>query len=165
MSRSAHAAPAADPSGLLVQAYGRIARTRMAGLPMCHPGLGVEAVGFHHRTLDGGEAGWLGVLVTPWCMNLVWRPDDPACVAAPGRERTHRLGEADYGFIGAQEDGMGRFEACSLFSPMFEFEDMAAARAVAGEVMRLLQAREAAVPEQPARRRFLFGGARPGAAA
>ena len=145
-----------DPSAALARACTRIALTRMAGLPMCNPALGVEALGFGRLRLDEDETGWLGVLVPPWCMNLVWRPDDPARVARVGRTRAHRLGSDDYVFIGAHEDGVGAWEACSLFSPMFEFRDMAAARAVALEVARLLHARRDEAPAQPARRRFLL---------
>jgi [NiFe] hydrogenase assembly HybE family chaperone len=145
-----------DPSRTLVAAYARIARTRMAGLPMCHPGLSVEAVGFRRRRLGEDERGWLGVLVTPWCMNLVWQPDDPSRVAGTGRTRRHRLGQDEYEFIGTYEEDVGAYEACSLFSPMFAFEDMAGARAVAREVARLLHAGHDEVPEQPSRRRFLL---------
>lgn len=146
-----------DPSAALAQACTRIARTRMAGLPMCNPALEVEALGFGRLRLDEDETGWLGVLITPWCMNLVWRPDDAARVARVGRTRAHRLGSDDYSFIGAHEDGVGAWEACSLFSPMFEFRDMASARTVALEVARLLHARRDEAPVQPARRRFLLG--------
>lgn len=145
-----------DPSAALAQAYNRIAHTRMAGLPMCNPALGVEALGFGRLRLGEDEAGWLGVLVTPWCMNLVWQADDAARLARVGRTRVHRLGSDDYAFIGAREDEVGAWEACSLFSPMFEFRDMAVARAVALEVARLLHARRDEAPAQPARRRFLL---------
>jgi [NiFe] hydrogenase assembly HybE family chaperone len=88
----------------LEQAFGTIASTRMAGLPKVHPGLRVEAIGFElHRGPDG-EAGWLGALLTPWCMNLVWLPEPAADGHAAirlGVGRDHALRGNRYTFLGA----------------------------------------------------------------
>ena len=56
----------------LEQVFAHIAATRMQGVPVQNPALRVQAVGFAPQAdPDGGE--WLlGVLVTPWFMNLVW---------------------------------------------------------------------------------------------
>jgi [NiFe] hydrogenase assembly HybE family chaperone len=118
----------ASPAASLAALYAEIGRTRMAGLPIVNPALEVEAVDFapwsHH---------WLGVLVTPWSMNLVLMP----------RERDHwqtlRSGEVlDYtfpagvfGFIAHDEPPLGALQTCSLFSPMFEFADQETARLAA----------------------------------
>ena len=50
----------------------RAAAARMAGLAVVNPALRVEAVGF-----APWQGCWLGVVVTPWCMNLVLAPLDP----------------------------------------------------------------------------------------
>lgn len=68
----------------LAALYRGIAATRMAEVPICHPGLAVAAVGFAPEP-DGRGA--LGVLLTPWFMNLVWwaldeAADRPAGAAA-----------------------------------------------------------------------------------
>ena len=149
-----------------------IHRQRMAGLPMCHTGLQVRALGFAAQA----PAGWLGVLVTPWFMNLVWLP--PSCheaqadTLAPGQRRERQIGAQSLPFLGSWEEGVGAFEACSLFSPMFEFTDQAAARETARAVLAQLRsapepAAAARVPVSavvtakadatPARRSFLFG--------
>ena len=143
----------------LVAAYTRIAGTRMSGVPLLNPALQVEAVGFARETgPQADEQGWLGMLVTPWLMSLVWWPDDGRHAAAVGETRTHAFGAERYGFIGAHEEGLGHFEMCSLFSPMGEFEDAAGARAVAEEALRALRdARAAATVAAPARRAFLTG--------
>jgi [NiFe] hydrogenase assembly HybE family chaperone len=75
-------------------------------------------------------------------------------------ERVNRvIGNARIDFLGAEEGALGRFEACSLFSPMAPFADQAAAVATAREV--LLRLRAVPVPPEqpaaPARRGFLFG--------
>ncbi|HUN92972.1 MAG TPA: [NiFe]-hydrogenase assembly chaperone HybE [Burkholderiaceae bacterium] len=174
MTEAVAAAPAA--ARRLQQAFVDIAQDRMAGLPMVHPDVGVEAVGFAPHPGPDGEEGWLGVLITSWCMNLVWipaTPDAARSVASPGATRLHALGDSAYAFIGSHEAiaGHGRFEACSLFSPMSDFADHAAARAVADEILRSLrkaaqqaggeQAATARETVETSRRRFLFGGARP----
>ena len=66
----------------LESAFRRIAATRMAGLPINHPLLAVEGVGF--RLWQGK---WLGVLVTPWAMNLVLLPDSDAEFEALASDR------------------------------------------------------------------------------
>lgn len=176
----------------LEQRYREIAATRMAGVALCHPQLEVAAVDF---APDADGAGALGALVTPWFMNLVWlplplpvpkaRPHDPSApppaALRVGETRRRAVGPEIFEFIGAQEDGLGNFEACSLFSPMFEFADQAAAVETARQVLQLLreppatadattgthrgQATPAAAPTwslpskpaAPPRRAFLFG--------
>ena len=150
----------------LAAAFRQVETTRMAGLPVLHPRLRVEAVGFQHDLADPSVA--LGVLVTPWFMNLVRLPLDAAAeqaLAGIGESRTRAVAvalEAD--FLGAYEVSLGRFEVCSLFSPMGLFEDQAGAVATAREV--LSQLRDPAVPARPGvaskaavpdRRAFLFG--------
>lgn len=147
----------------LEQAFETIARTRMAGLPTVHPALRVEAVDFAPHAAPDGEAGLLGVLVTPWCMNLVWLPATPHegnAVIRSGVAREFVLAGARYAFLGAHEalQGLGGFEACSLFSPMQDFADHAGARAVATEALRVLRQQAEAAPAAPARRAFLLRG-------
>ncbi|WP_085318037.1 [NiFe]-hydrogenase assembly chaperone HybE [Derxia lacustris] len=156
-------APADARVARLEAAYAAIAATRMLGMPVVNVALRVQAVGFAARVRVAGggaasqpdaDAGLLGILITPWSMNLVWLPDAAACIAAPGATRMHRLGDADYAFIGGADATAGAHEACSLFSPMFDFDGQAAAVAVAEEVLRQLApaAAEAAaeVPGAPA---------------
>lgn len=142
-----------------------IGATRMRGLPMLHDVLKVQAVGFEPEASGQGA---LGVLVTPWFMNLVWLPLAPdAHAVAVGTSRTRTVGPERLDFIGAHEEGLGGFEACSLFSPMFEFVDQAAAVATAQQVLALLRPVVDA-PELPSRRAWLTGrsgGASPGRAA
>lgn len=141
----------------LVSLFEHIATTRMAGLPVMHPGLAVEAVGFAPHT-PAEAPGVVGVLVTPWFMNLVWFPcvreDEPRRV---GHTQERTLGDERFEFIGAHEPAFGCYEACSLFSPMFQFEGREAARATAQAVIDALRAPAVALPAAPARRAFLFG--------
>lgn len=119
-----------DPASRLQRAFAHIHATRMQGLPFLNPALQVEALGFRRW-----EGRWLGVLITPWFMNLVLLPD-PAQPQAWQRVRYgdsagYRLPAGVFEFISAQEPQLGDYQSCSLFSPMFEFADQAGARATA----------------------------------
>lgn len=146
----------------LQRAFEHIARTRMADLPLNNPRLDVATVDF--RVDDDGEVA-LGMLVTPWCMNLLRLPlRDGIAMLGVGITGERDIGTRRFHFIGAHEPGPGAFEASSLFSPMFEFASQAAAVATAQEALKELRgAGTVRPPAQPARRGFLFG--RSGAAA
>lgn len=140
-----------------------IAATRMADVPICRPGLRVVAIGFERLPDEPGVA--LGVLATPWFMNLVRLPLDPTHPGAlPERaSATRAVGAHRLEFIGAFEPELGAFECCSLFSPMAEFADQQAVEATAREVLALLRAPRPAAraPAVASRRGFLFGRAAP----
>lgn len=124
---------AVEIAAALVARYTRIAETSMADVPICNPALGVAATGFRAYC---GRA--VGVVTTPWFMNLV-------AVALPGSEipraspgQTVRLcvpaGEVE--FIAGELEEVGRIDSCSLFSPVFEFATMDEACDVAAEIAR-----------------------------
>ena len=141
-----------SPAGDLERAFRSILDKQMRDMPMLNPALCVEAVGFRPWSDH-----WLGILVTPWFMNLVRLP--LARVDATdgvGLGSTLELGGRAIGFLGAHEAAIGAFDACSLFSPMFEFANPAAACGVAEAVLADLRGAPA-----PARRSFLFGRTQP----
>jgi [NiFe] hydrogenase assembly HybE family chaperone len=77
------------------------------------------------------------------------------------------VGSEVFPFIGAHEEGFGAYEACSLFSPMFEFADhdaaLATAQAVLGALHPPASAPVSGEPLAASRRALLFGrGAREG---
>ena len=121
------AATLPDPSAQLEQAFGAVV-TRMAGLPIVNGALAVEAVGF-----APWQGHWLGVLVTPWFMNLILAPRDRAAwqPLAQGEKRAYRFPAGIYDFIGASDPLAGEYQMCSLFSPVLQFDEQAAARMVA----------------------------------
>jgi [NiFe] hydrogenase assembly HybE family chaperone len=116
-----------DPSARLEDAFRRAAE-RMRGLPFVNPAVEVEAVGF-----APWGAHWLGVMVTPWFMNLVLAPRDPGAwhALAPGAKRSYVFPAGTFEFIGASDESIGDYLACSLYSPLLEFSDHASARLVA----------------------------------
>jgi [NiFe] hydrogenase assembly HybE family chaperone len=152
----------------LVVAFQEIEQWRMGGMPLMNRALQVEAVGFEHTVASPDAGHVIGVLVTPWFMNLVALPlermDFPLRV---GDTTLRRLGGNDLVFLAAHEPSVGSFDACSLFSPVFEFPDPSAARATALAVLATLREvkrpdahpveRPAIAEEPPARRSFLVG--------
>ena len=141
----------------LVALFRHVERTRMAGVPVLNAALQVEAVGFEAAPVEAHEPpAAVGVLLTPWFMNLVWLPLQADTTAdRVGRAKVRAVGSTRFEFIGACEAGLGAYEACSLASPMFEFPDQAQARATAWAILGALR------PPAPGvfkgRRGFLLG--------
>lgn len=120
-------------AGMRLEAvFTQIALTRMRDLPVSNPDLQVEALGF--RPWNQGN---LGILITPWCMNLVWIPDDQAVWSGipSGVRQLLDLPSGEYEFLTAGEPAIGAWLASSLFSPMFGFDSMTRAREVATMVL------------------------------
>jgi [NiFe] hydrogenase assembly HybE family chaperone len=159
----------------LEQTFAQISSTRMQGIPLLNTFLHVQAVGF--EALAEGDAQMLeGILITPWFMNLLRLPLAPAAAASapePGSKHSHLCGAQWFEFIAAHENALGSFEACSLFSPMFEFVDQASAVSTAIEILKLLRTPPQATatakpckpdkPAMPDRRGFLLGRSSTGA--
>jgi [NiFe] hydrogenase assembly HybE family chaperone len=119
----------------LESAFRRIAATRMAGMALANPTLEVEAVGF--RDWDGRQ---VGVLVTPWAINLVLLPGQhaPVPALAPNQRGHWRFPSGEYEFMGGSEPECGAFQFCSLLSPPDGFDDQAQAREFAVAVIHQL---------------------------
>ena len=119
----------------LETAFASIQRERMADVPVLNRALAVQAVGFREW-----HEHCVGVLITPWFMNLMLLPQDGEKWAGLplGSKITHVFPSGIYEFILAEEAGIGHYQMCSLFSPVFDFEDQAAAVATAEAVMECL---------------------------
>lgn len=112
----------------LVTHFRVVEQTRMQDVPILNPHLQVEAVSFQPF-----EHGWMGVLITPWFMNLVWLP--PVAQIPEHDPFTLTLSSGEYECQRNQATEVGTFYVCSLFSPVLQFEDQAAAVLTARHVM------------------------------
>ncbi|HUH91843.1 MAG TPA: [NiFe]-hydrogenase assembly chaperone HybE [Casimicrobiaceae bacterium] len=116
-----------DPSSRLEAAF-RDVEARMRGLAFVNPALRVQAVAF-----APWSSYWLGVMVTPWSMNLLllpreaggWRP------LPVGEKRRYAFPAGSYDFVSARDAAIGDYLACSLFSPVLQFADHETARTTA----------------------------------
>jgi len=124
-----------DPSPRLEAGFRAVHAQRMQGLDFVNAALEVEAVGF-----APWEGRWLGIVVTPWCMNLTLVPRDPRAwqPLAIGAKRRYRFPAGEYDFVGARDDAVGEYQVCSLFSPVLEFADHETARLTAQHALAAL---------------------------
>jgi [NiFe] hydrogenase assembly HybE family chaperone len=147
----------AQSAGALAAAFERIAGTRMAGLAMNNPALRVATVGFR----PWQEKLLVGVLITPWAINLVLLGDGSVgdLQLAADCRRTWSFPSGRYEFMGGDEPECGAFQFCSLWSPAFEFRDHAAAEAMAHEILAALFVGEAGSAAGAARESARLRGA------
>lgn len=118
----------------LLTDFTEVFHSRMRGLPLVNKALRVEPVGF---TTWQGQI--LGVLVTPWFMNLVLLPDgDDWSGLKPGEKEVISFPSGEYEFVHNTREMTGGYKACSLFSPMHEFTRQKDATDVARAVMAAL---------------------------
>ena len=118
----------------LLDFYRQVYEETFRDLPITNAALDVEAVGF--RPLEEHR---LGVLITPWFMNLFllpgterWddQPQGSACqLELPGSKVEFRV---------SHEEDLGTILSAALFSTVADFPDQALAREVAQETLRLL---------------------------
>jgi [NiFe] hydrogenase assembly HybE family chaperone len=143
-----------------LEAHFRIVHERaMRDVPICNERLAVEATDFRLF------ADWaVGVVVTPWFMNVVAAPVAGAApfAVAPGETQAVVLPTGTVDFLAADLDGFPRLLLCSLFSPMDDFVDHEAAMATARAALDLLLTAPPPPPERASqtmdRRAFFRGG-------
>ncbi|HNL22708.1 MAG TPA: [NiFe]-hydrogenase assembly chaperone HybE, partial [Rhodocyclaceae bacterium] len=122
----------ADPTAFLESHYRHVWETRMQDLPFVNPALGVAAVGFRRHRGD-----WLGVMVTPWFLNLflisgggdLWG-DIPA-----GERRYVELPCGTLQFIADDDPELGPYQYCPLMAPVTHLENMIAALTAARDAL------------------------------
>ena len=125
---------------------------RMRGLPILNPNLEVRAVGFQKFDAHG-----IGVLITPWFMNLILVPGTPEWSEfAQGSTVNIVLPGDEIEFNVSHDDDIGTYLSAALFSSVADFPDQDMAVAVASEILNQLfqpsQDAEAAEPPSVSRR-------------
>lgn len=120
----------------LVNRFVHIGETRMRDLPIYHRRLQVEAVNF-----QPWAQGWLGVLITPWFMNVIVLPRDKDRwrSLAPGYRLVQKFPSGEQAFVVGEDEELGSYLFRSLASPMRHFSSQDAARSAArGALQRLM---------------------------
>ena len=143
-----------DPQRFFEAGFTEILATRMAGLPIVNAKLSVAATPFVRIHIDQTQA-WIGVVVTPWAVMAILAPalrEGWRFVPAGGIEEIE-LATGTFRFVACADSILGHYRSLSLKSPVFEFQDMASAKAFAQTCLNLLigreELREQAEPENP----------------
>lgn len=140
--------------------FREIGDTQMRDLPCYNAKLEVEAWGFGAFADDS----LIGVLITPWFMNLLVLPlrFEPVHASRYGQSRAILLPSGERRFVYGGDERVGAFWAHSLYSPMQKFGSPAQARSEAQARLAAALKRPPAEPAAPSpgRRAFLMG-ARP----
>lgn len=119
-----------DQAQALLEVY-REAAGRMAELPLCNPAL--EVVLPQWREVAGAK---VGVLITPWCLNLIWLADDE--LPPKGESCTLTLDSGEYQGVVAWHERLGRYGSASLVSDMSIFESQEEVESLAAEIAELI---------------------------
>ncbi|MEM1129131.1 MAG: [NiFe]-hydrogenase assembly chaperone HybE [Pseudomonadota bacterium] len=116
----------------LVAEFREIWHAKMRDVPMVNKLLTIEAVGFR---MENGRP--LGVLISPWFMNLIQLPgeDEDWSGLQAGAKELIVFPSGEYEFTHNAREMIGGYKACSLFSPMGEFQSQMQAQEVARAVM------------------------------
>ena len=132
-------------------------------MPIYNDKIAIEAIGFRLF----GDTELLGVVLTPWFMNLMMVPIEPAPMdmAAVGRTVAVKLPAGEHAFVVGGDAAIGLYKAHSLHSPVLNFTLPGQAQAEARRMLALLMApaiEAAAATAKPAsnaidRRALLFG--------
>lgn len=119
----------------LVTDFTEVWHAKMRDVPMVNKLLHVQAVGWKMH-----EGRPLGVLTSPWFMNLIQLPADGENWSdlVAGAKEVIGFPSGDYEFIHNTREMTGGYKACSLFSPMGEFNSQKQAVEVAEAVMLAL---------------------------
>ena len=138
----------------LVARYQAIYEERMRDLPIVNPRLAVEAVGFEQW--DDKD---LGVLITPWFMNLVLLPDSDKLAGFPQGEQVQcQFPSGPCDLTVYQDEELGTYLAAVLFRTVADFPDQDVARAVAEEALANVLAEPPAKDTGTVSRRGLLTG-------
>ena len=132
---------ARDLSERLEEHFREIYVRCMKDVPICNDALEVACTGFQ----PFGD--WIvGIILTPWFMNVVAAPREgaPKVEDRPGTTRTLAFPAGNVDFLATELDGFDRLLFASLFSPMQDFADHGGALATAVAAMEALMA-----PPQP----------------
>ena len=115
--------------------FQRIEQEQMQDIPLLNPALRVQSIGFQ---VYEGRA--LGIIITPWMMNLLMLPSeqDDWSELKLGDKTHHRLPANEFRFMVNEIDGIGICQTHSLYSPMHEFMNQDHAVAAAENFMQTL---------------------------
>ncbi len=117
---------------VLEATFEKIHLEQMQGIPILNSAIKVQALGF--RLYQGRV---LGVIITPWLMNIVMLPkqNEDWSNMELGHKQPHKFPSKTYKFMVNDIDGIGPCQTHSLYSPMRDFASHEQAVTVAQEFL------------------------------
>ena len=108
----------------LVNRFQQIGSERILGLPIYNDKLTVEAVNFQQC-----NGGLIGVLVTPWFMNVMLLPEDtsPYQNQELGEKVNYQLRSGEHEFVIGEDEEVGRYLFRTVTSPTHCYKKQTAA--------------------------------------
>jgi len=135
-------------SGRFIEDYYRSVAQRMADIPVYNDQLSVELIGWQNfHDPDSEQTHWLGILITPWSMQL-WAKPDEKLHAVKGDEWALQLPAGECTLIHAESGETGRYASASLLSSMTQIAHQDSARTIAGEILQQLMTAEEKTPPE-----------------
>ncbi len=127
----------------------RCVQATMSELPFYCSHIDVELVGWQNLyEKDKTTEHWcsIGILITPWCMNVIVVPNHEILNALPNAQKFPAVGETwqvvlnggVFEFTCADDMGFGQFASGSLISVMQQFDHQTAAVSFAEESLYML---------------------------
>lgn len=151
---------AENPGAQVEATFRRIHAERMADLPLLNPALEVAALGFARHGDD-----WRGVLVTPWCIDLLLLPATTDwTIPGPHARVFRQYAAGNFAFLPNHEDELGDYLICALIHDMKQFADQETACMTAQACLIALDLApgqpqaDPAAPGSSSRRKFLTLG-------
>ncbi len=122
-------------SDRIEQSFQRIHLENMRGIPILNPQIGVQALGFQYW-----QDRALGVIITPWMMNLVMLPaqGEDWSQMELGHKQPHEFPSRSYKFMINDIEGIGPCQTYSMCSPMRDFSSHQQALQVAQDFLDAL---------------------------
>ena len=119
----------------LVERFDYIGKERIQGLPIYNDKLFVEAVDF--QACAGGQ---IGVLITPWFVNVMLFPDDDKSwqFKELGEKVKFNLPTGEHEFSVGEEDVIGRYLFRSVVSPTHCYKSQSPAQSAARKALSQL---------------------------
>lgn len=131
----------------LVRRFQQIGTERILGLPIYNDKLTVEAVDF--QECDGGL---IGVLVTPWFMNVMLLPKDttPYHHQELGEKVKYQLQSGEHEFVIGEDEEVGRYLFRTITSPTHCYKKQMAAVNAGNKALNALLTPTEQEQEKPA---------------
>ncbi len=128
----------------LEKAFLKVQLEQMQNVPILNDALKVEATAFIKY-----KDNCLGILITPWFMNVVLLSDKPEVEQKLeiGSKQEHKFPSGSYEFTVNEVDGVGYYQSHAIYSPMMDFNNQTDAKIKADEFMTQLLMDNAQVEE------------------